>query len=180
MTLVKSLYSGDPDLCCLTVNRRNCKCLMSMFSVERLASSIRPSTSQCSSCVLMYVHVTTCSGGSHVAGSYVDVPNSCSNSSLLERQPPRRPGFYSYQRLVIRDLQFRMSPLYYIFHNCRISATMTSLENTKFFFTVYGIPWVPASFSCLFKRKHTNSTFFLISVLFLFLPGEVKFQSLLN
>jgi hypothetical protein len=48
---------------------------MSIFRVEQLASAIWP-TFYCSSCVFMYVHVTTCTGGSHVPGSYVDVPNS--------------------------------------------------------------------------------------------------------
>ncbi len=53
------------------------KGLTSIFRVERLASAIRP-TSQCISCVFMYVHVLTCTWGSHVAGSYVDtIPNRC-------------------------------------------------------------------------------------------------------
>jgi len=42
----------------------------------------------------MYIHVTTCTGGSHVMDSYVDVLNShsrvlkrCLNSSFLECLP---------------------------------------------------------------------------------------------
>ncbi len=52
------------------------KGLTTIFKVERLASDIRP-TSQCISFVFMYVHVITCTGGSHVAGSYVDILNRC-------------------------------------------------------------------------------------------------------
>jgi hypothetical protein len=70
---MKSLHIGDPDIICLawTVNSRTCKCMMSTLEVDFLASAIQP-TSQCSSCLFMYVNVNTRTGGSHVTDSYVD------------------------------------------------------------------------------------------------------------
>ncbi len=53
MTLVKSLYSGDPDV---IRNTRTCKVSARQQTIH-LASAIRP-TSQCSSCVVMYDFVT--------------------------------------------------------------------------------------------------------------------------
>ncbi len=103
------------DLSCFTLNKRTCKCLMSIFRIERFASSIRP-TFQCSSCTFMYVHVTTCTGESHITDSYVNVLNTYQQAVPLAlfqsaRLSQRRPGFNSrlgHVSLGSRDLQFRM------------------------------------------------------------------------
>ncbi len=79
MTLVKSHYYGDPgkwsvlpdseytDLQVPDVNVQGwttCKCYSAYILVQLMCVHV------------LYVHVTTCTGGSHVPGSYVDVPNN--------------------------------------------------------------------------------------------------------
>ncbi len=63
--------------------------------------------------LLMYVHVypcNTCTGGSHVAGSYVDVLNSYPSSSLLECSTPTVEAqvWFPAETCQSRDLWFRM------------------------------------------------------------------------
>ncbi len=73
MTLVKSLHSDDPDVIRNMQNLQGviqatshppCKCYSAYILVQ-----------------LMYVHVTTCTEGSHVTGFYVAVPNTINELS---------------------------------------------------------------------------------------------------
>ena len=80
MTLVKSLYSGDPD-----VIQNTCKCLMYIQGAT-LARAIRP-TSQFKSICLAYALGRPCRGPNVVIDDgQVEVPNSqlisCLDSSL--------------------------------------------------------------------------------------------------
>jgi hypothetical protein len=73
MTLVKSLHSGDPDL----IRNKLARCqLGNKPSALQLLFRLHLSAAHVCSCIYVIVHVTTCAGGSHVACSYVEVPNS--------------------------------------------------------------------------------------------------------
>ncbi len=67
MTLVKSLNSGDPDM---IPNTRTCK------QAIRLASAIWPTYILVQFLCVHVCSCNTCTVGSHVVGSYVDVPYS--------------------------------------------------------------------------------------------------------
>jgi hypothetical protein len=82
MTLVKSLYSGDPDV---IRNTRTCMCLMYIQGAS-LVRAIRP-TSQFKSICLAYALGRPCRGPNVVIDDgQVDAPNSqlisCLDSSL--------------------------------------------------------------------------------------------------
>ncbi len=72
MTLVKSLYGGDPDV---IRNTRTCKCLMYIQGAS-LARAIRP-TSQFKSMCLAYALGRPCRGPNVVIDEgQVEVPNN--------------------------------------------------------------------------------------------------------
>jgi hypothetical protein len=117
MSLVKSLHSGDFDVICLVWLAR-ALCQYSGLNNLQVLFSLHRS-------VFMNVLVTTCTGRSLVASSYVDV----SNSSLLECTPPNVEAWVQWTRHVSLRIWVLFLTTVLIFSVIKTLARNPSLPN---------------------------------------------------